>query len=284
MKKCVYSLCLLAVVCAVFLLAGCKEKFINGMAFYPEKMSAATVIDWPDAEEVFFNTEDGVQLQAFYFDRRGSVNDSGKALLFFHGNAGHAFHRLPDAQAISEFGISVLLVSYRGYGKSGGEPSEKGIYRDAQAAYDYLVSKKQIAKRNIFILGRSIGSTAAVNLAASNEHAGLILLTPFSSGKDMASAIGMGWLGWLVGSTFDNESKVKKLKTPLLVIHGDKDEVVPYKFGQKLYRASPASDKQFIAVKGGGHNNLSLVVGSVLWQWVGKFVLEKAGINAPVQQ
>lgn len=252
----------------VLLLTGCKETLIRHLAFFPEKVSDNLSISEPWLSEVYLTTNDGIKIHALFIESKGA----NKIVLFFHGNAGNAYHRIPDAYALSLSGINVLLVDYRGYGKSEGKPSEQGLYKDAEAAYDYLIDKRQYTPKDIFLLGRSIGTSAAIHLAQDRQPGGLILITPLSSGKQMATTMGLGWLSWLVGPVFDNIQKIRKANAPTLVIHGDKDEIIPFSMGEEIYKTAPAKNKQFMRIKGGGHNDLTQVAGPGFWASVGQFI------------
>jgi len=153
-------------------------------------------------------------------------------------------------------GTSVLAVSYRGYAKSRGKPSEAGIYNDGKAAFHYVQKTVKTPLKNMFILGRSIGTTVAIDLAQNKAIGGLILISPLSNARDQASAIGLGFTAPFVGNAFNNDTKIKKVKIPLLIIHGDKDKIIPIEFGQKVFRAANAP-KFFQKIQGGGHNDLS---------------------------
>ncbi|GAA5219033.1 alpha/beta hydrolase [Corallincola platygyrae] len=261
---------------ALVLISGCRDAMVNAFAFYPEPLPH----DAPapsDAEEIILTTPDGEQLQALWFDKQ-----SDTTLLYLHGNAGHLYYRVGDAREIAASGVSgvnVLLLSYRGYGKSSGSPSEQGLYTDAQTALDYLLQQLGVKEQNLFIYGRSLGSAMAIHVAQHRQLAGLILVTPFSSGTDMAKTMGLGWMNWALslgeGSPLDSINKVSSISAPALFIHGESDDIVPFALGQKLYDAYPGeedSHKLFIAVPGADHNDLTIVEGPNYWRWVAEFI------------
>jgi len=265
----VKKLRLLVIGISMLSLSGCKDALIRHFAFFPEKVAPDMRIDIPGMSEVYLTTSDGIRIHSLYIERQGA----SKVVLFFHGNAGNAYHRIPDAIALSRTGVNVLLVSYRGYGKSEGKPGEQGLYKDAEAAYEYLVDTKQYAPQDIYLLGRSIGSAVAIHLAQDRKSGGLILITPITSGKEIASIIGLGWITWPMDPFFDNIEKINRVESPVLVIHGDADEIIPFSIGEKIYRAAPTKNKRFIRIRGAGHNNLTQVAGPGFWTLVGEFIL-----------
>ncbi|TCI02009.1 alpha/beta hydrolase [Corallincola luteus] len=255
----------------LLIISGCRDAMVNAFAFYPERLPPEAAAP-SDAEELILNTPDGEQLQALWFDAQ-----SDRTVLYLHGNAGHLFYRIDDARKIAAIGVNVLLLSYRGYGKSSGSPSEQGLYTDAQTALDYLLTERGFEEQDLFIYGRSLGSAMAVHIAQHRQLAGLVLVTPFSSGNDMAKVMGMGWLNWALGSPLDSIHKVPNVPAPALFIHGDADDIVPFALGQKLYDAYPGAEnshKRFIAVPGADHNDLSVIAYPDYWYWIEAFMAE----------
>ena len=201
------------------------------------------------AKDVSIQASDGVRLHGWWLPRPGAQ----LATLHLHGNAGNVTHRLEHAREIQQAGSSILLLDYRGYGRSEGRPTERGLYRDAEAAYDFLLAKG-IRPKNLVIHGESLGSAVAVDLAIRKECAGLVLEAPFTSAQDVAARAmpyGGRWLIW----GFNAKSKIGKLRVPLLLIHGDQDEVIDYSLGRALFEAAP-EPKTFWSIPGAGHNNL----------------------------
>ena len=230
-----------------------SSEFIrNKLTFYPDKV---TEIPLPsNVKKVNFSTSDGETLEAFLWQH--SEKKFYPLVIYFHGNAGNLYHRLDYGQQIFDMDLNVLLVSYRGYSKSTGKPSEKGIYLDGLAAYDYAINQLGLKEKEIILFGRSLGSTVAVHMGQNRDFKGIILVTPLSSGREMAQAMGLGLFKYVAGNSYNSVEKINDLRSRLLIIHGDKDEVVPYKMGQKLMEAYPG-EKQFVTIKGAGHNNLT---------------------------
>jgi fermentation-respiration switch protein FrsA (DUF1100 family) len=178
--------------------------------------------------------------------------------LFLHGNGGNITHRAQHALEITGAGSSVLLLDYRGYGRSEGRPTEDGLYTDADAAYEMLRAAGY-SPDQIVIHGESLGTAVAVDLAVRKRCAGVILEAPLRSAGKIAGRV-MPLIGPLLVRGFDTESKVGRLGSPLLIIHGDLDEVVPFSHGRAVFDAA-AQPKQFWTVAGAHHNDLLAMAG-----------------------
>jgi hypothetical protein len=206
-------------------------------------------------KEVFFNTEDGRKLHGWLFPLPGK----SPLILFFHGNAGNISHRLDNVRLLLNQGLSVFIFDYRGYGKSTGRPSEKGLYRDGIAAYDHLVREEHITSENIVLFGRSLGAAVAVDIALKREVKALILESAFTSTKDMAKTMFLfGLLAPVLPSNYNNLKKIVRIDVPKLIIHGTEDNIVPYSMGEKLFDASKAP-KFFFPIEKAGHNDTYFV-------------------------
>ena len=238
---------------------------INKMAFYPDKYD---VLPLPEnSSEVFITAKDRTKLLGLFMENK--ISD--KIVIYFHGNAGNIYHRIPDLEKIRNMGFNVFGLSYRGYAKSEGKPSEKGIYEDGDAAFDYVLNALGFKLENVFIIGRSIGSTVAVNTAQNKKIKGLILITPLTNAKDIAKTIGFGMFSSFMKDVFDNKSKMKNIIAPLLVIHGTNDDVIPYKMGLEIYE-SANKPKQFVEIKNAFHNNLSIDHSREYFQAIKRFL------------
>lgn len=199
-------------------------------------------------------SEGRIRLHAWWVPSPGSP----LATLFLHGNAGNLTHRFRTLGRIREAGSSVLIIDYRGYGKSEGRPTEAGLYADATAGYRSLVDSGYPAAR-IFLHGESLGTAVAVDLAAREPCAGLILEAPFPSASDVARRI-LPVLGPAVIRGFDSKAKIGRVRARTLIIHGDRDEVIPYELGRALFDAA-RPPKTFWTVRGAGHNNILEIAG-----------------------
>jgi fermentation-respiration switch protein FrsA (DUF1100 family) len=208
-------------------------------------------------KEAYFNTEDGKRLHGWFFP---GEKDS-PVILHFHGNAGNISHRLDLVQPFLRKGLSVFLFDYRGFGKSSGRPFETGLYQDGLAAWSYLVEKERIAPERIVLHGHSIGAAVAIEVALQKKVRGLILESAFTSTKDMAKTMAIfGLFAPVFPAHYNNLDKIRRVPSPLLIIHGDKDEIVPFSMGQKLFEAA-ADPKAFYPVKDAGHNDAFIVGG-----------------------
>ncbi len=192
-------------------------------------------------------------------------------LLFFHGNAGNISHRLDSIRLFADLGLDVFIIDYRGYGRSSGRPSEQGTYRDARAAWDWLTEPQGVMPRRIVIFGRSLGAAVAVDLAARERAAGLILESGFTSVPDLAAEL-YPWLPVRLLSRFhyDSISKVGRIGQPMLVLHSRDDEIVPFHHGRQLFDAA-REPKQFYQMLG-GHNDGFLSSGQAYKDALGKFL------------
>jgi len=251
---------------------GCKF-IINQMAFYPDKTNVLSKKSLPpDIKEFFVDTEDHIKVQGLYLP----LANSNKVLIYFHGNAGNIYDRIPDLIQLQKSGVNVIGSGYRGYGKSEGSPSEEGIYRDANAIFKYATEELGFSENNIIIFGRSIGTAAALNISSNRNIRSLILITPLTSGKAHTKAIGLGILSSLAGDSFDNLSKIKHIKAPLLVIHGTRDRVISFSMGKEVFNAAQ-TEKRFVKIEGAGHNNLQSTYGAAYWPPIIDFINEYSG-------
>ena len=206
------------------------------------------------ASDAWLRTSGGLKLNAWWLECPGARFTT----LFLHGNAGNITHREDIARIITGAGSSVLLLDYRGYGRSGGSPTETGLYRDADAAYDWLIAQR-VPAESIIIHGESLGTAVAVDLASRRKCAGLVLASPFPSAQAVARNV-LPVIGGLLVSGYDSKTKIKNVRVPVFVLHGDRDEVIGYPLGRELFDAAP-EPKWFWTVIGGGHNDLVAVAG-----------------------
>lgn len=218
-----------------------------------------------DFEDVFFKTNDGLNLNGWFLFCPGAKY----TLLYCHGNAGNISHRIESVSFFHALGLNVFIFDYRGYGRSQGRPDEKGLYLDAQSAYNYLLSRG-IRPEQIIGFGKSLGGAVIIDLAAKNKLAGLIVSGTFSSAKDMAKTVYPFLPYWVFSSRIDSLSKIKTLTIPKLIIHSIDDEMVPYKLGEKLYAAA-AEPKEFAQIHG-DHNNCFLDSAPILKEKITGFL------------
>lgn len=225
-----------------------------------------------DFEEVFFETFDGVNLHGWFVPAK-----SDTTLIWFHGNAGNISHRLENLLLLHRsLNINIFIFDYRGYGRSEGSPSEAGMYLDAQAALNHISSRQmESPTRRLVFFGRSLGSAIAVELATSHQVHAIILESPFTSIQDMARQaypyLPSRLLVLPFQSRFDSLSKIGRVNSPVMVIHGDIDNIVPYKVGRRLYSAANVP-KRFYTVIGGGHNNTYDIGGEAYLEALKSFI------------
>ena len=201
---------------------------------------------------------------------------TGRNLIYLHGSAFNIGANVNHARRFKDLGFSVLLISYRGYGRSEGNfPTEAQVYADAAAAWDYLVDQKGIPPGNIFIYGHSLGGAVAINLAVAHPEAGgLIVEAAFTSIPDMGRRNTLYRLlpiDLITHQRFDSINKINRLKMPVLILHGTEDRVVPFEMSRRLYEKAPAP-KRLKLILGGGHNNSARVGGAEYLNTVREFI------------
>ena len=222
-------------------------------------------------EDVWFQSPDGVKLFG-WFVAATAKSMKGAVLLWCHGNAGNIVHRLDNLVFLHRLGISVLLFDYRGYGRSVGRPSEQGLYLDALGAYDYAVKRRNVPPTKIVLFGRSLGGPVAGYVAGRRSAAGLLLESTFPSVAAVAKARYGGLpLHWLLGARFPLGEYLKQVGIPTLVVHGDRDEIIPLALGKEVFAAAKAP-KEFYLVKGADHNSLYRLGGMSYLQRIKQFV------------
>ena len=192
-----------------------------------------------------------------------SASSQEKVLLYLHGNSGNMSNNLAAAQRLQQAGFSVLLIDYRGFGRSqGGFPREAEVYRDAQAAWDYLIQRRGIAPGNIFLYGHSLGGAIAIDLAVRQPlAAGLIVENTFTSMRAMVHHRRIYRflpIDWILTQRFDSLSKLKLLQIPLLVMRGLADRTIPATMGAQLYAAARVPKLELI-VPEADHNNIGAI-------------------------
>jgi len=201
-------------------------------------------------EEVALTASDGVRLHGWYV----SHPKARHTILWFHGNAGNIEYRRDRLSELRELPASVLVIDYRGYGKSDGAPTEQGLGLDARAAYDWLCSRT--TPERIVLLGKSLGAGPACELASQVPVGGLIVQSAFTSAPDMAPLVmPLFPARWFMRTKFDNLSKVARISCPKLFVHSRDDEIIPFRMGEALHAAA-AAPKECAWFDGAGHNDL----------------------------
>lgn len=225
--------------------------FQRALMYFPDaRRTPPAVAGLPQAEEVGLITSDGEKLVAWHVASRGDR----PLVLYFQGNAGGLDLRAGRFRWLTADGTGLLALGYRGYGGSTGKPSEQGLIRDAIAAYDYAAARYPPAR--IVLWGESLGTAVAIALAAERDVGGLILDAPFTSAADVGAAVyPFIPVRWLIKDTFRSDLRIAKVRAPVLVLHGDRDRVVPLRFGEALF-ALANEPKRMVRFPNGTHVDL----------------------------
>ena len=251
MKKMLFILSYVAIgyIILIFSLFFFQRSFL----YFPEK----TEIDKSyflntGLEEVSLSTSDGLVLKSWL---KKPKSQDGYTILIFHGNGGHVGHRVNKFESFIDEGYGLFFLEYRGYADNPGKPSEKGFYNDAVAANKFLF-ENNIKSNKIILYGESLGCGIAVKLSTESEYAATILEAPYTSINDLAQK--HYWYlpaKWLVLDKYNIIDKIDKIKSPLLILHGEKDNIIDINFGKKVFKAAN-QPKESLFVPHAGHNNL----------------------------
>ncbi len=240
-------LVLLALVAAFLALARLLSRFVaypgSPVPFIPAALA-------PGVTLTDVKTADGLTLRGAWV-RSGAVD--APVVLFFHGNAESAAQNLPLAGEIAAFGFDVFLAEYRGYGGMSGHPSETGLMEDAEAALA-AVRAAGTPPGRLVLAGRSLGTGVAVALAEASPPAVLILVSPYTSFTDLGRRMVGPLAPLLVLDRFDSLSRIRSLPCPVVVIHGTRDETIPFEMGERLARAAPKG--RLVTMTGATHNDM----------------------------
>lgn len=207
--------------------------------------------------EVCFPSANGKRLHAYYFALPGSA----RTALISHGNAGNSDFRSMLIANLLQCGLSVMIFDYQGYGKSEGEPTCEGICDDGLAAYDYLVNEKHLASDSIVLYGESLGCAVSMNTMQHRKVAGVIAQSGFSS-LVTAARDRLPWLRLFPEASFpirfDNVQALKGEHPPVLLIHGEKDFILPCRYSEEMF-AGASQPKTLLKLPNAGHNDLCVV-------------------------
>lgn len=228
--------------------------FQRRFLYFPIRDFVAGPADYGfDHEEVILRTDDDVQVHAWWLPvAKGEAAE--RTVLFLHGNAGNVSYWAQAALPFRDLGWDTLLLDYRGYGRSHGEPSEQGTYLDARAAWIHLVRQRGIDPSRILVIGRSLGGAVAVWLATDQPVAALVLESTFTSIADVvARALPLPGIRSVVRLGYPSLERMTRLDMPLLVLHGRDDELIPVSHGRAL-AAAAAGPTSFVELRG-GHND-----------------------------
>lgn len=266
-----YALILLGLYIALLVVFRIFEKQIIFLPNLIPRLSG----DWQPPglpiENVELTTSDGVKLHAWWIP----APDAEFTFVAFHGNAGNITHRADVYAFLRGLPANVLAVEYRGYGRSEGSPDEPGIYRDAEAGFEYLVKQKQIPPGKIVAYGQSLGTAAAADVGTNRGAGGIVLEAPFPSTR--ATAARVYWflpgLGLIAGTKFDTAAKLPTVQKPVLIVHCKNDPVIPFALGEQVYAAA-GEPKHFFQVDGYCHEETFLVAPAKYREELRKFLGE----------
>lgn len=248
-----------AIAAAIYLaLVGGMYTFQRSLLYVPSQatpsLEASRV---PEMAQVTLETEDGLGLMSWY----RPASEDRPTIVYYHGNGGHIGYRGDKVRPFLDAGHGLLLVSYRGYGGNPGSPSEDGLYADGRAAMSFLHAMGVAPGRTV-LYGESLGTGVAVQIAVDHAGAGqpvaaVVLEAPFTSAVD-AGAHHYPWapVRWLMKDRFDSLSKIANIGAPVMIIHGGRDQVVPFSMGEALY-AEARHRKESLWIPDAGHNDLA---------------------------
>ncbi len=226
---------------------------LNSLLYFPSRAIMQTPAQVGlDYSDLRLETDDGERLHGWWIGARSAPIGH---MLVCHGNAGNVGDRVLHAALLTAAGFDVLLFDYRGYGRSTGTPSEQGTYRDAHAAREWLLGCPAVDRSRIFYLGESLGGAVALELACSHPPAGLVLLSTFTSIREASRAHYPFIPARLVPDAYPSLQRIRTMRAPLLVLHGDRDEIAPVAHGEALFGAAPGI-KRMRVYPGLGHSDL----------------------------
>ncbi len=245
------------------------------LIYFPQRDLSATPAEvGMDYSHVYLTTADGIQIHGWHVP-----GESDATLLWFHGNAGNISNRVDNIAVLNRLtGLGVLIVDYRGYGLSDGSPSEKGLYLDAEAAFDYLVSDLGLDPvEDIVLFGRSLGVGVAAEMATRHAVRCVILESGFTSIIDMAKGTYPDWFVYalmpFIDSRYDTLSKIDGIMSPVMIVHGESDEIVPFYMAEQLFEAA-REPKRLHPVRGAMHNNLYERGGAAYFRTLKEFIAD----------
>jgi len=226
------ALLLLILVSIYFFILISTYIFQRSLLYHPKENNYFGDTLTVEIEKVKINTQDGIELLSWYHNK--NLN-SYKTILFLHGNAGSLENRIHKINHFKEMNVNFLLISWRGFSGNKGKPTEKGLYEDAKSAVAWLKSKG-VNENNIIIYGESLGTGVATEIAQNKNFAGIILESPFTSmvdaGKNKYPYLPVRLL---LKDKYESNRKIKNIKSPILIMHGKVDNLVPFDMGKKMY-------------------------------------------------
>jgi fermentation-respiration switch protein FrsA (DUF1100 family) len=227
----------------------------RSIMYHPQKqVHELSYYNLGSTEEITFTTKDGIKLQAWY----RPPDNKQSMVIFLHGNAGNLEHRTDKLKQLAKMGYGFVIPAWRSFGKSEGSPSMAGLYLDAEAAIDFVQTKGYKIEETILI-GESLGTGIATEMATRHRFKGLFLITPYISiAKRAKELYPFMFAGYFTKDNFTVLNKIDKINQPLLIIHGTKDNIVPYDHAEKIF-AKAVEPKKFITYIDAGHSDYDMV-------------------------
>jgi pimeloyl-ACP methyl ester carboxylesterase len=256
----------------------------NRFIFFPQKVSSTTPL--PPApgftvESVWLQSADGVRVNGWLITSQSQSPSARTTVLYLHGNAGSLFDRMDRLLSLAAQGFRIFAIDYRGYGWSSGSPSESGLYRDAAAAYEFLIQHEHVDPGSLFFYGESLGTAVAIELALDHPGGGLILESPFTSFEEVGKAHYFfipGFVYHFMSNDWNSLDRIRRINIPTFILHGDRDEVVPFSQGQRLYEAA-RPPKTFLPIHGAAHMECLELGGQQLMDRLKAFVTEAQALR-----
>lgn len=244
------------------------EQLINQFIFYPERELYANphMLDL-DYQDIWLQTDDELVIHGWFLPCKNAV----ASMLFLHGNAGNISHRLDNLQVLVAAGFQVLILDYRGFGRSDGFPHEAGTYLDAAAAWRWLIRETDGPH---LLFGRSLGGAVALQLASLSDvrPCAVVVENTFTSGKAIAATImPFPGLDVVLPNFYPSQERIGQIEAPLLLIHSQDDEVIPFAQGEALFE-SALEPKEFYSISGAHHNDAYVMGGTAYIERLRSFV------------
>ena len=226
------TIILLSFLIIYFLIIVLTYFFQRNLLYHPNENNYSDDKITVNIEKVNIKTSDNINLLGWYHEKNLK---EFKTLIFFHGNAGSLENRIHKLNHFKDMNVNFLIIAWRGFSGNSGEPSENGLYKDGKSAIDWLI-KKGISEQKLILYGESLGTGVAVHLAQNRNFSGVILETPFTSMIDAAKTFYPYIpVKLLLKDKFENYKKIKNINSPILIMHGEADQIVPFSMGKKLY-------------------------------------------------
>ena len=244
--------------------------FQSQYIYFPERtLSAAPSSIGLHFESVSFETADGLKLSGWFIPSEGAKS----VILFCHGNAGNISHRLESILIFHRLGLDIFIFDYRGYGQSQGKPSEQGTYKDAEAAWRYLIEERQVLPNEIIVFGRSLGAAVASWLAQSHTPGALILESTFTSLADIVATL-YPYLPvrLLLRFEYNTAEYLGRADCPVLIVHSHDDEIMPFSHGRQLFEIA-RYPKEFLEISG-AHNEGFITSGKYYEEGLNAFIVK----------